>query len=83
MLVIDVQTRTKSPTLANEMIDYYLEITGQDNQTVRSVLAYYLVEKAIVGAAISIVYDNLPELGLNLLEIASVYLQSVVVSALS
>jgi aminoglycoside phosphotransferase family enzyme len=75
MLVTDVQTRTKSPVLADEMVKYYLESTGQNNQTARSVLGYYLVEKAIVGAAISIVYDNLPELGLSLLEIAKTRLQ--------
>lgn len=78
MLVIDVQTRTKSPDLADEMVKYYLELTGQNNQTARSVLGYYLVEKAVVGAAISIVYDNLPELGLSLLEIAKTRLQFLV-----
>ena len=78
MLVIDIQTRTKSPALANEMVEYYLELTGQDTQVARSVLAYYLVEKAIVGAAISIVYDHLPDLGLSLLEIASMRLKCLV-----
>jgi len=78
MLVIDVQTRTKSPDLADEMVRYYLELTDQNNQVARSVLAYYLVEKTIVGAAISIVYDNLPELGLSLLEIAKTRLQFLV-----
>ncbi len=78
MLVIDVQTRTKSPTLADKMVEDYLELTDQNNQTARSVLTYYLVEKAIVGAAISIVYDNLAELGLSLLEIARKRLQCLV-----
>ncbi len=78
MLVIDVQTRTKSPALAGEMVKYYLEFTGQNDQTARSVLAYFLVEKAIVGAAISIVYDNLSELGLSLLEIARTRMQSLI-----
>jgi aminoglycoside phosphotransferase family enzyme len=78
MLVIDVQVRTKSSTLSNEMVEYYLELTGQDNQAARSVLAFYLVEKAVVGAAISIVYDNLPDLGLSLLDIASMRRQCLV-----
>ena len=38
-------------------------------------LAYYLVEKAIVGAAISIVYDNLPDLGWAFLETAEMRLK--------
>ena len=78
MLVIDVQTRMQSPALANQMVEYYLKLTGQNNHVVKSVLAYYLIEKAIVGAAISIVYDNLPDLGLSLLEIASTRLKCLV-----
>ncbi len=78
MLVIDVQTRTKSVSLANEMIEYYLTLTDQEDEVARSVLGYYLVEKAIVGAAVSIVYDNLPDLGMNLLDVAEMRLKSLV-----
>lgn len=78
MLVIDVQTRRKSAALANEMIEYYLELTEQKDEVARSVLDYYLVEKALVGAAISMVYDNLPELGRSLLEVAEMRLQCLV-----
>ena len=70
MLVIDIQTRTQSPSLANAMIDHYLQLTGQDDKIARAVIGYYLVEKAIVGTAISIVYDDLPDLGSSLLEVA-------------
>ena len=70
MLVIDIQTRTCSSTIADAMIDHYLELTGQEEQAARAVLGYYLVEKAIVGAYISIVYDDMPNLGLSLLEVA-------------
>ncbi len=70
MLVIDIQTRTHSSAPANAMIDHYLELTGQEEQAARAVLGYYLVEKAIVGAAISILYDDMPDLGLRLLEVA-------------
>ena len=70
MLVIDTETRAKSANLGDEMIEYYLKLTDQDNEIARAVLGFYLVEKAIVGAAISIVYDNLPDLGLSLLQVA-------------
>lgn len=74
MLVIDVQTRTKSPALVDEMVKYYLELTDQSNQTARSVLAYYLVEKAVVGAVVNIVYDGLSDLGWTFLEVAEMRL---------
>jgi aminoglycoside phosphotransferase family enzyme len=70
MLIIDIQARTKSFELAKTMEDYYLMSTGQQDEVSRSVLNYYLVEKAIMWAAVSIIYDNLPELGLVYLEIA-------------
>jgi aminoglycoside phosphotransferase family enzyme len=70
MLLIDLQARTKSFELAKSMEDYYLMSTGQQDKVSRSVLNYYLVEKAIMWAAVSIIYDNLPELGLVYLEIA-------------
>jgi aminoglycoside phosphotransferase family enzyme len=70
MLVIDIQTRTHSSALADTMIDHYLALTAQNEPVARAVLGYYLVEKAIVGTYISIVYDDLPDLGLSLLEVA-------------
>src|SRR5579884_4022355 len=73
MLAIDIETRT-NPLLADSLVDYYLTLTKQDNEAARTVLAYYRIEKAIVGAAISIVYDNLPELGLRLLDVAQRHL---------
>ncbi|HZS77460.1 MAG TPA: hypothetical protein VFA41_12675 [Ktedonobacteraceae bacterium] len=73
MLAVDIETRT-NPWLADSLVDYYLELTNQDNEAARTVLAYYRIEKAIVGAAISIVYDNLPELGLRLLNVAQRHL---------
>ncbi len=70
MLAVDIQARTKSIELAHKMINYYLEHTNQQDKAAKSVLEYYLVEKAIVGAAVSIVYDRLTELGLAYLEVA-------------
>jgi aminoglycoside phosphotransferase family enzyme len=75
MLAIDIQARTGDISLVNSIIEYYLERTGQTNEHARIVLGYYLVEKAIVGAAISIVYDKLTELGWQLLEIAEMRLE--------
>lgn len=71
MLVTDIHARTKSLELANYMIENYLELTDQQAKACRLVLAYYLVEKAIIGAAVSILYDNVPDLGLDFLEVAS------------
>lgn len=70
MLAIDMQVRTNDEVLTNEMIDTYLRLTEQEDGCARAVLDFYLIEKAFVGAAISIVYDKLPELGLKLLNIA-------------
>ncbi len=62
----------------NLLMENYLLYTDQQDGPSRAVLAYYLVEKAIVGAAISIVYDDLPDLGLSLLDIASMRRQCLV-----
>jgi len=70
MLVADVQARTQSPALVNDMIARYLQQTRQDNEVARSVLHYYVMEKAIVGTGISILYDGLPDLGRDFLKVA-------------
>lgn len=77
MLVVDIQARTSSDMFATEMIEHYLKLTDQVKDSARAVLDYYLIEKALVGAAISVVYDNAPELGLKLLNIAVKRLQSL------
>jgi transposase len=71
MLVTDIHAHTKSLELANHMIENYLELTNQQDKASRLVLAYYLVEKAIIGAAVSILYDNVSDVGLDFLEVAS------------
>jgi hypothetical protein len=75
LLIIDIQARTRSSFLADLLAQNYLQYTDQQDEVSGAVLAYYLVEKAIVGAAISIVYDNLPELGLAFLEAAELRLK--------
>jgi aminoglycoside phosphotransferase family enzyme len=69
MLVVDVQARTKSSSLADTMIKDYLQLTKQQDTASKLVLAYYLVEKAFVGAIVNIIYDNWPSLGLSFLDI--------------
>ncbi len=77
MLVIDIQVRTKSSWLADLMIEDYLGLAGQGDVASKSVLAYYLVEKAFVGAAISMAYDNLPGLGWAFLEVAEMRMKDL------
>lgn len=77
MLILDIQARTKSPLLTNRFIEDYLRLTGQDDEISRSVLAYYLVEKAIMWTAVSIVYDDLPDLGWAFLDIANYFMADV------
>ena len=76
-LVIDIQTRllcTPSACwLTQQMITQYLRATEQDNDKAAHIIFnYYLIEKAFVGATISIVYDDLPELGMYFLKVAEV-----------
>ena len=77
MLIADVQARTPSPTLVNELIDYYLRETNQDNEVARAVLDYYITDKAIVGTGISILYDGEPLLGRDFLKVAENRLESI------
>ncbi len=82
MLAIDIQTRTQSPQLADRLLQEYLESTNQKDMVsqaahaAQAVLAYYLIEKAIVGAAISLVYDGLPDLGWAFLRVAETRLDA-------
>jgi len=75
MLVIDIYARTKNPSFAELMVKDYLLLTNQEDEVSRSVLAYYLVEKAIVGAVVNIIYDSLPDLGWAFLEAAEMYVK--------
>jgi aminoglycoside phosphotransferase family enzyme len=75
MLVIDVWARTWSDTFARIMIDDYLQLTQQDDTPTRNIFEFYLVEKAIVAAAINILFDNQLELGLRLLQLAQEHLE--------
>lgn len=76
LLVADMQARTNAPSLADRLVQSYLQLTAQCDEISRAVLNYYLVEKAIVGAAVSLVYDHLPALGHAFLQVAEQRLQS-------
>jgi aminoglycoside phosphotransferase family enzyme len=82
MLLADVQAHapSSSPVPLQDMVDCYLQQTGQDNEVARRVLDYYVMEKAIVGTAISILYDSEPELGRAFLKVAEKSLESMQVA---
>jgi aminoglycoside phosphotransferase family enzyme len=70
MLIADVQARAQSSLLVNEMVNCYLRETNQDNEIARAVLDFYILDKAIVGTGISILYDDKPQLGREFLKVA-------------
>jgi aminoglycoside phosphotransferase family enzyme len=63
LLAVDVQARTDNPDLSNAIIDSYLHLSGEDEESARHLLSYYLVEKGIVGTVNSYIDDNDEELG--------------------
>ena len=77
MLVVDVEVRSDSYEVANGMLEDYLHLTDQQNKSARSVLNYYIVEKAFIGAIVNILYDEKPELGLFYLKVARRRLEDV------
>ncbi len=77
MLVIDVQARTWPAEFARSIIDTYLQLTDQDDMPTRAILEFYLAEKAIISAAINILFDNELELGMRLLHLAEEYLDQL------
>ena len=58
MLAVDFQIRAKYSLIANNLIEEYLHLTGQTDKVSRSILQYYMIEKAFVGALVSILYDD-------------------------
>jgi aminoglycoside phosphotransferase family enzyme len=80
LLAVDIQARTNafSPTLADRLTQSYLQLTDQCDTVSQAILRYYLVEKALVGAAVSLVYDDLPELGHAFLHVAEQRLGPVI-----
>lgn len=77
LLVTDICVRMKSFSLAHNMIKEYLRLTKQQDEVSRAVLTYYLTEKALISAAVSIVDDNLPGLSLEFLQTAKMYMRDL------
>ena len=71
MLILDIQARTKSTEITSQFVKDYLRLTSQEDEISQAVLAFYLIEKAIMWTAVSIIYDDLPDLGLAFLDIAN------------
>jgi aminoglycoside phosphotransferase family enzyme len=63
LLIVDIQARTDNLELANAIIDEYLRNSGEDEEAARYLLAYYLVEKAIIGTVNSFIDDKNEKLG--------------------
>ena len=74
MLVADVDARAGSSELASSMIKDYLRLTKQEDKGSRFILNYYLVEKAFVGALVSILYDKNSWLSQRYLHLCERYL---------
>lgn len=73
MLVVDIQVRMGSEYLVDTMIENYLTSTRQQNAEARLVLNYYLIEKAMVGAAVSVIDDQSVHFSRAYLETAKLY----------
>jgi aminoglycoside phosphotransferase family enzyme len=70
LLIVDIQARTSNLDLANATIDEYLRISGEDEEAARYLLAYYLVEKAIIGTVNSFIDDKDEKLGKSYTKVA-------------
>jgi aminoglycoside phosphotransferase family enzyme len=70
MLVIDVEA-VGGEGFGAFLAEKYLVLTAQTDEAARLVLTYYLLEKAIVCAIVSIVYDHCePSMGQRFLDLA-------------
>ncbi len=77
MLVADIHARTNSQGIVNRMTTDYLNRTYQEDEASRFVLQYYLIEKAFVGAYVSILYDGSRKLGWKYLNKTKRYLEEL------
>ena len=77
MLVADIYARTNSQDIVNRMTTNYLYRTYQEDEASRFVLHYYLIEKAFVGAYVSILYDGSRKLGWTYLNKTKRYLEEL------
>lgn len=86
MLAVDIEMRlTRSSgksansfsgyKLTRHFLNTYLRAVGENGKEVRPLLEYYMTEKAMVCAYMSILYDDLPSLGLKYLDVALTHAQ--------
>lgn len=78
MLAVDFQIRARYPLIANNLIEEYLYLTDQTDKVSRLILRYYMIEKAFVGALVSILYDDEPLFGARYLQATHENLQRFV-----
>ncbi len=87
MLAIDLEMRLKNAAedrneklsgqqLARHFLQKYLKAAGE-NETVWPLLEYYMTEKAMVCAYMSIMYDGLPTLGEKYLQVVMAHSQEL------
>lgn len=77
MLAVDIQAFVPQFNVVQSFIEHYLEISEQQDLVVQNLLAYYLVEKALVRAIVSIVYEHNMEYGLRLLQVAEIRMHNL------
>jgi aminoglycoside phosphotransferase family enzyme len=88
MLAVDIEMHFTNWTKTDKNIEYgqnfansflycYLREMKQDHVDVWPLLRYYMTEKAMVCAYVSILYDGQPELGERYLDIAYVHAQQL------
>ena len=80
MLAVDFQIRAKYSLIADYMIEDYLYRTRQTDKASRAVLQYYMIEKAFVGALVSILYDDKALFGARYLQATHDNLQRFVLN---
>lgn len=84
MLAADIEMRSGTSMgtdaargLVHDFLKVYLEETREDSSMVWPLLAYYITEKAMICAYMSILYDNSLNLGKKYLEVALVNAQRI------
>ncbi|EFH86987.1 hypothetical protein [Ktedonobacter racemifer] len=89
MLVMDLEEKLsfeKEETTTKNIISFFLNkylsyvsdiIPPESKRDLEPIMEFYIVEKAIVGAAVSVLSDNLPALGEHYLYIAQTHLNNL------
>ena len=78
MLAIDIEARLlhehkdekRARAISTLLLNSYLGEVQENSERSWSLLEYYMVEKAIVCAYVSILFDNMPDMGKEYLKVA-------------